>query len=78
MLRFLNGAISYCSDVTEDPLHRLFTQNRERVLVLNGVCGGLSVRARPPELLGVTNNTKLGPLDWVWPGFTQSPQWVSA
>lgn len=40
----LNAAISYCSDVTQDPLHRLFTQNRECVLVLNGVCGGLSVK----------------------------------
>ncbi len=34
--------------------------------------------AGPPALLGLTNETKKGPLHWVWPGFIQSPLWVNA
>lgn len=29
--------------------------------------------SEPQALLGMTNKTKLGPQNWVWPGFAQSP-----
>lgn len=78
----LDVAISYCSDVTEDPLHPLLTRfvhrGLDHVLVSGWCLWRFSCLALPPALLGVTNKTKLGPLHWVWPGFKQSLQWVSA
>lgn len=76
-------AISYCSDIKEDPLHGVNRTRCERSSGPCSCCWVVFVRSsevqgglQPRSVWQTRQNWEL--LDRVWPGFKQCPRWVSA